>query len=346
MDFGQLAVVEKFWKTPELVEKLVSKLDPLSTLRLIQSGVMDKDILKKGFSLKAWSRIISRSSYGGEGLLQMEDVKDLVKVLRFLELEEPSIFLLPLLDLICKSRPAIPGLWGIPSNQVKMICPSHPDPHSITIEAFLMLEELEGSFGTAEQSVGSIKKFILNEPLLSALSSRVARQREMLTSIDCNYVFCWNGAASSIEAFTTLLHAEKVDVKNLDIGGAIGRDGWHALARSLKGKPNVRLGSVYILKQDLSEVRREDIKDIWDVTGAIVVKTLPVAHSTFDWEGAWTRLEQISSMTEDEFNAESRQLEQEAEEGSGEDGEGEGEDDEEDQIEDQEHDGEEGDEDV
>ena len=315
MDFGQLTVVEKFWKTPELVEKLVSKLDPLSTLRLIQSGVMDKDILKKGLSLKAWSRIISRSSYGGEGLLQMEDVKDLVKVLRFLELEEPSIFLLPLLDLICKSRPAIPGLWGIPSNQVKMICPSHPDPHSITIEAFLMLEELEGSFGTAEQSVGSIKKFILNEPLLSALSSRVARQREMLTSVDSNHVFCWNGAAISIEAFTTLLHAEKVDVKNLDIGGAIGRDGWHALARSLKGKPNVRLGSVYILKQDLSEVRREDIKDIWDVTGAIKVfntengvlstnkKTLLVAHSTFDWEGAWTRLEQVSNMTEDEFNA-------------------------------------------
>lgn len=342
MDFGQLAVVEKFWKTPELVEKLVSKLDPLSTLRLIQSGVMDKDILKKGFSLKAWSRIISRSSYGGEGLLQMEDVKDLVKVLRFLELEEPSIFLLPLLDLICKSRPAIPGLWGIPSNQVKMICPSHPDPHSITIEAFLMLEELEGSFGTAEQSVGSIKKFILNEPLLSALSSRVARQREMLTSIDCNYVFCWNGAASSIEAFTTLLHAEKVDVKNLDIGGAIGRDGWHALARSLKGKPNVRLGSVYILKQDLSEVRREDIKDIWDVTGAIVVKTLPVAHSTFDWEGAWTRLEQISSMTEDEFNAECVEEESEGEDDEEEESE-EG-DDEEDQIEDQEHDGEEGDE--
>ena len=341
MDFGQLAVVEKFWKTPELVEKLVSKLDPLSTLRLIQSGVMDKEILQKGLSLKAWSRIISRSSYGGEGLLQMEDVRDLVKVLRFLELKEPSIFLLPLLDLICKSRPAIPGLWGIPSNQVKMICPSHPDPHSITIEAFLMLEELEGSLGTL--SVGSIKKFILNEPLLSALSSRVARQREMLTSIDCNYVFCWNGAASSIEAFTTLLQAEQVDVWFGGVsGGAIGRDGWHALARSLKGKPNVRLGSVYILKQDLSEVRREDIKDIWDVTGAIVVKTLPVAHSTFDWEGAWTRLEQISSMTEDEFNAEC--VEEESEGEDDEEEESENGDDEEDQIEDQEHDGEEGDE--
>ena len=55
MDFGQLDVVEKFWRTPELVEKLVSKLDPLSTLHLIQSGVMDKEILQKGLSLKAWS---------------------------------------------------------------------------------------------------------------------------------------------------------------------------------------------------------------------------------------------------------------------------------------------------
>ena len=119
------------------------------------------------------------------------------------------------------------------------------------------------------------------------------------------------------------------------------------------------LGCIFILRQDLSEARREDIEDIWDVTCAIAVfntedgifstekNRLLVAHSKFSWADAWTRLEQISGMTDDEFNAECGQLEQETE--SCEDIEGEEEDDEEeesdeeDEIEDQEHDGEEGD---
>ena len=173
MDFEQLDADEKFWKTPELVERLVSMLGTLSTLHLIQAGVVDKGILQKGLSLKAWSKIISQSSYREEGLLQKEGVKDLVKVLHFLELEEPSTFVLPLLDLICKSGQDQPIGY-----RMQLVCPTTlPDSHSVTDEAFLLLEEVEGSFGTAEQSIESMSLFSLEEPLLSALSLRVARQR-------------------------------------------------------------------------------------------------------------------------------------------------------------------------
>ena len=334
-------------------------LCPLSTLRLIQSRVIDKETLQKGLSLKAWNKIISRSSYDGEELLQMKDVRYLVRVLHFLELEEPSTFLLPLLDLICESRPRL--------YQVQMICPSHSEPHSITYEAFLLLEEVEGSFGTAEQSVDLISSpmYHLQEPLLSALSSRVARQRKMLTFVDSFYAFC---RSSTIEAFTILMQAEKVEIHFLEIVEAIGGDGWHMLAKSVKGKPNVKFRRVSIVKEDLEEVRREDMKDIWDVTAEIDVRyaehadlslrKFSVNKSTFDWEGAWARLEQISSLTEDEFFAEYVELVIEASdedleyEGGevvvvGEDDEEEeieGEGDEEDEIEDQEPDGEEGDE--
>ena len=357
MDSKQLDAGEKFWKTPELGERLLSMLDPLSTRHLIRSGVMDKKILQKSLSLKAWSELIRRSSYGGEGLLQMEDVQDLVRVLHFLELEEPSTYLLPLLDLICKSRPTDP----VRGDHVDMICPNHPDnPHSITEEAFLLLEEVEGRFGTAVQSVESISVLSLKEPLLSALSARVARQREVLTSIYFLYVFCWDGAKSSVEAFTTLLQAQTVDVNILDIGGAIGGDGWGALAKSLKGKflsVYPMFWCVFILKQDLSEAKKEDIKEIWDVTAVLGVfntedgvfstekNHLVVDHSpTFDWEQAWTRLQKISGMTEEEFNAECDQLDQQVE--SDEDAGSEGEGDEDDESEDQEHAGEEGDEEV
>ena len=129
----------KFWNTPELVETLVSLLDPVSTLGLVQSEVLDKQILQKSISLAAWNQIIRRSSssYGGgphrEGLLEKEDVKDAVKILKLINLEDPSMYLLPLLDVICQF---------LPSANVEMICPCHENPHSVSFYAFLLLEEV------------------------------------------------------------------------------------------------------------------------------------------------------------------------------------------------------------
>ena len=122
MDFEKCLADEKFWKTPELVEKLISMLDPRSALRLlIQSSAVDKETLQKSLSPKAWSKLIERSSYDDEeeGLLQEEDVRDLVRLLHFLRPEEPSTNLLPLLDQICKMRPGthfkLPGEDGLPN---------------------------------------------------------------------------------------------------------------------------------------------------------------------------------------------------------------------------------------
>ena len=54
MDFKKFLAVEKFWKTPEFVEKLISILDPLSSLRLlIQPSAVDKETLQKSLSPKA-----------------------------------------------------------------------------------------------------------------------------------------------------------------------------------------------------------------------------------------------------------------------------------------------------
>ena len=341
MSFEQSVSDEKFWRTPELLERLVSLLDPMSALRLIQSSVVDKEILQKSLSSKAWSKLIRQSSYGEEegGLLHKEDAMDLVRILHFLEPEEPGVFLLPLLDLICESGPSYQGLF--PTCQVQMTCPSHPDPHSITDEAFLLLELVEGAFGTAEQSVKSISVWELQEPLLSALSARVTRQRETLTSVQFFYVVC----SSSVEALITLLEAEQVSVKFLDLGGALGEEALHILARSLQGKPDVMLGWVYISKLDLVEGRRADIKDIWESTGQAIgvfntengvfnsdKGSVLVQKSKHDWEQAWRRLKQISDMAEDEFNAECDQnIWDPGEEGEDEEGE-------EEEGEDQEHD--------
>ena len=76
--------VVKFWGCSDFHENLLTMLDPLSTKRLIQSEVVEKKVLKRSLSSKIWACLIKRSSYGGGGVLVLDDVKDLVPVLKFL----------------------------------------------------------------------------------------------------------------------------------------------------------------------------------------------------------------------------------------------------------------------
>ena len=94
--------VEKFWNQPELIEMLVSFLNARSTLCLLQSRVMNKETMQKSMSAKAWNQLIRCTPRDVYSELLEEGVKDLVKILKLLELEEPITFMLPLLDLICQ----------------------------------------------------------------------------------------------------------------------------------------------------------------------------------------------------------------------------------------------------
>ena len=76
---------QKFFNLPELVEKLFLRLDPLSFLSLVQSRVINKEILQKSLTSKVWVKIIG----SGEVLLQKEEVKELVKILKLADLKEP-----------------------------------------------------------------------------------------------------------------------------------------------------------------------------------------------------------------------------------------------------------------
>ena len=318
---------DKFWNLPELIERLISLLDPLSALCLLQSHVIDREILQKSLSYEAWNKLIRRNSYGGEGLLQAEDVKDFVKILKLMELEEPSTFLLPLLDLICESGPS-----ESPKRKVQVTCPNHPEPHSVSPEAFLLLEEVEGAFGTAEQSIKSILAYDLEfwheflpafpKPFFFATSSRMSRQKGVVTSIYIDGDI-WIEDESSAQAFTTLLQAQEVILgcAHLKVGGAIGEEGWKELGRALRGRAGqvdmvMRGGQgkqVSISKEALAAARKEDMEVVeeWHYTELVVFnkenRRLPVWDHT--WDDTWARLKQVSDMTEDEFLAECEQEE-------------------------------------
>ena len=133
---------EKFWSCPKMFANLLTMLDPLSIKRLTQSGVVEKKVLKKSLSSKIWAGLIKRSSNGGGGVLVLDDVKDLVAILKFLKLEEPGSFLLPLLNHICENLAPV-------ANAVALFCPGQTDPRLVSFQSFLLLEEAESSFGTS-----------------------------------------------------------------------------------------------------------------------------------------------------------------------------------------------------
>ena len=319
----QSKAMHKFLNLPELIEKLILLLDPLSALCLLESHVIEKEILQKSLSCEAWNKLIRVSSYGGEGTLQAEDVKDLVKILKLMELKEPSTFLLPLLHLICETES---GPSQRDFHEVHLICPGHPEPHSVTPETFLLLEEVEGAFGTTEQTIRSIwgngndSSWLLDmvpafpEPFLLAISSRMSRQKEVVTliSFDGEIVIENEGSA---QAFSTLLlQAQEVFLMlaSLKVGRAVGEEGWKQLAGAFTGagKGPGKGIRVIISKEAFAAARREDIIRVVEEFDELAVVNkeghqLPV--DKHDWDQTWARLKQISDMNEEEFTDECEQ---------------------------------------
>ena len=173
---------------PELVERIFLFLDPASSLHLLHTGLVEKQVLRDSLSSKAWNRLIRRCSFGVEGALQRADLKRVVQIVKRMELEDSSAFLRPLLELVCEKFPApnYEDLWmGEVRGEVQITCPCQADPHKVSFNGFLLLEEeVEGVFGSAEQSVKSVEaKHDLREPFLSALSSRISRQQNPITTV-------------------------------------------------------------------------------------------------------------------------------------------------------------------
>ena len=114
---NQSEAERKFWKTPELLEKLFSLIDLESTLNLAR--VMDKADLQSGITSKVWNKLIRNNCpVDKRGRLQHRDgyqdlqeaqeaVKNLATILKLMG--QPKDLLLDLLDLICERLPPLVG---------------------------------------------------------------------------------------------------------------------------------------------------------------------------------------------------------------------------------------------
>ena len=273
---------KKFWGSPELIETLLPFLDLESTKQLALSHLRTREILQTTLD---WNRLVRRSCPKNVPAVFQEKVDAVKHLVAILELmEEPKDLMLDLLDEICRK---------FPGAEVRIICPRHPDGHLLTWDGFLLLEEVEGAFGTAEQSLGwvgsqlkeepilegvlgtalqrresvELRRPYLQQPLLSAIGSRVNRQQEKV-SYEVAYVHIEDKA--SLESFDALMQAcSKISGMMLKISSAIGREGWETLTRTLQHQPEMKT-MVRISKSVLDEERLEDLNEFLAALGPSV----------------------------------------------------------------------------
>ena len=192
-----------------MVEKLLPYLSLESTLALAQSHGMTRSLLQ-GSSI--WNKLIRRNcpsavkvkasdlpnpdlrlSIPPEMEKKINVVKNFVEVLNLLD-DPQKALMLDLLEVICE-RFARDDEFNQNINQrnhthVSMGCPRHPDGHLIPLSGFILLEEVEGAFGTTLHSLESVKGGTLIGPTQLALSSRISRQKEQGKTTLSNIALC------------------------------------------------------------------------------------------------------------------------------------------------------------
>ena len=309
MDFKVCEAERKFWKTPELIERLLLFLDVESTLCLAQSHARTLNILEGGW---VWNKFIKRicpyDEEDNQGVNEPETkldiIKNLVAILKLME--DPQVLLVDLLELICER---VCSKEPNRASMVSVLCTRHSDPHTLPLEAFVLLEEVEGAFGTTEQKIVSMFWAKLKTHSLTAVISRLSRQHEKLTLVGQTYFDLKD--REDTELFLVFMQFQPGVERflKLNVTGPIGEDGWAMLAMALENQTDV---CIVTSKADLDLGRKEDMKKIWNSIREIgIALQLPGWILDVDKEVVdWTRLEQILDMTEDEFSAEVREDEE------------------------------------
>ena len=273
-----VSVVEKVLSIPELVEKQISYLDINSIASLAEVQPMIIKILERG---TIWNNLKRRSCQGWKVVnCQEEDLErvfeekrreigNLGKMMK--KMKDPHLFLRGLLhDIIHEGTNQ--GITMVELNCRR--CPNSPTTESTTHKAwewhFLLLEEVEGAFGSVSQEIETIKmnplqgkRLGMRRSWLLAVSSRARLQQSMISVVDIIKFSC----SDLVEAQVLLDLAEncrELKMRELKIDGDVGRKGWTALAKALDLHPTCCLWAVVSSSGAMLQARREDLRSIWE----------------------------------------------------------------------------------
>jgi len=141
--------------------------------------------------------------------------------------------------------------------------------HAVNHLGFLLLEKVEGSLESAEHEVVkvSLGEGVLQEPWLSALASRLVRQRSSVTQIEAARFRSW--AEGDLDNLLFLQQrCEKLSLTTLLLWGDLEEGGldqevWTKIAREVRLK-ELGVRSVYAWGSELLKARRKDLRALWD----------------------------------------------------------------------------------
>ena len=254
---------KKFWATPELVEMLFPHLDASSILELGKAHPPAIEILQGGM---CWDKLIQRtcpdntSSHYKDSLILREKKAEIVPLIKLLALMEKSQdYLVSLLDLICtrfpinqcrqyrvwQPHPTRKSFGEVVSRPegVEVTTSSNNTSFKISSLGFLLLEEVEGTLGSSEQSVQWVGLSNLEGDMLFSLRSRVLRQPGVMIKMEVTEIICSN--LQEAEDLLLLLQNCKRLIGPpywmymLSIRGEPSAEAWAALAKAVKQLPGV-----------------------------------------------------------------------------------------------------------
>ena len=195
----ELSRERKFWRTPELVEKLLAFLDLASIKELAKSHRLTRQILGKSF---VWNQLIKKifpkdhnidpvdSNFPQEddAVLASERGKArlLTEILSLSEDSDRSQLGKDLLHTICERHPILD--LNSSSRLVDVGC-SRGQTHTVSLLGFLLLKDVQGRV-QGILSVERVKAQMLEALPLTALGSIVTDQLGMVKKLDVKGFMC------------------------------------------------------------------------------------------------------------------------------------------------------------
>ena len=280
---GKRGAERKFWRTPELVEKLLPLLDARSTSRLAHVHHLTVELLQ---AASFWNDLIRRTCPYNELMPDNEFslyreseygiwveqkfhnhqrvINPLTSLLR--KMGNPKVSLLELLHVVCERYPPVAYRFDDKPTFFQLGCPCKKS-HSVSHLGFMLLEELEEALGTVEQKVEKVCVDYLQEPWLSALSSRASRQQErwkwwkQVERVDANRFKCRNWW--DLENFLFLVqNCQRMALEVVEVQNNLGAKGWADLAQAF---PLIHgVDTFHVDRRDTLGANKEDLKTIFD----------------------------------------------------------------------------------
>ena len=269
----------KFWRIPELIERLLEYLNEFDILAIIGLKLLTVEVFQaasataKHFEPKPLRKIIRKAlrldlpSYTA----QRENVQRVATSL-LAQLASPDQLLMEVLETICAEYKYVPS-----SNHsvIRLGCPEHKY-HSVTALGFILLEDCEKAvaIGSTKQRVRKIELAgayfcsDIMDPLLElSLVSRMGRQGVAVETLSypLRYDTLQINSLASALTFQTLSENcdQLINLNTVKVHGKLGTVGWEALGKAMKKHP-CRL-IFYTLKDWMVQATPEELRMIWQI---------------------------------------------------------------------------------